>query len=129
MKALKGEPVVGRAGLFDSRDGRPNIQYVAKYDYIVSGSFQPGNKALLQCKDVNIATISQSVYALATTAGNIAFSFPNATRATQLTPTGSAASTSDRSNTVAILGEVVAVIIVLTILGAVVKTKKYYVVK
>lgn len=42
--------------------GQPQIGY-QPVNYIVLGDFQPGRKSLPQCKDVNIAAISSSVYA------------------------------------------------------------------
>src|SRR5579859_7356989 len=42
--------------------GQPEIWY-QPLNYIVAGTFEPGGKALPQCKDVNVASISSSVYA------------------------------------------------------------------
>jgi len=40
--------------------------YYQSLEYIVQGDFQPGGKSLPQCKDVNISSISSSIYATAT---------------------------------------------------------------
>jgi hypothetical protein len=46
--------------------------------YYVAGSYQPGGKALPQCKDVNIEAISTSVYATANIIRTASSNLPSA---------------------------------------------------
>jgi hypothetical protein len=122
--------------------GQPNTEYdhipqqdtFNRYGFFVFGSFQPGGKALPQCKDVDVASISASVYATSPTSiGNGTASGANNSRPMFPTQTASASGSNSTSsspssssglNVGTIVSIVIIVIIVLLIIAAIAACKK-----
>jgi hypothetical protein len=107
--------------------GQPDIEFSIKYENIVSGSFQPSGKALPQCKDVDVASISASIYAVnpeptgnSTRPGNTRDPFSTETASqSSASPTGT--SMSSGLGTGSIIGIAIGVFFLLAFVGGCIK--------